>query len=276
MGLLSPHAGARRPGGAYASLPGSAGGTPTHRRRPEKRVRVMAALAALALAAVLLNSGVFAPVDPALLAWSLKGCPQKILDLTTTMEDQYKVGGGRRVSAPGAGPWGVGCPNRGRRPAGGLAATEGGAVGRAGGVRRGAGAAWRGLYLHPSRLRLSTVRLHDPCDACSWRWLRGWTPSWAAPPPASPRPLSSTSCGEQRRRRPFAGAGLRPEWCRVPADAAQGRRLGWAASGGAVGAPAPSLLRRPRPLPPPLLRPAATTPRWWRWRCSTSSSCATT
>lgn len=97
MGLLSPHAGARRPGGAYASLPGSAGGTPTHRRRPEKRVRVLASLATLAVAAVLFNSGVLSPVDPALVAWSLKGCPQKILDLTTTMESQYKVGAGAAV-----------------------------------------------------------------------------------------------------------------------------------------------------------------------------------
>ncbi len=77
---------------AHAAGYSSAGNTPTHggRRRGVLRRNSLIAVAALAAAALVLNNSALRP-DPALEAWSLKGCPVKILDLTTTMEAQYQV-----------------------------------------------------------------------------------------------------------------------------------------------------------------------------------------
>ncbi|KAL4427608.1 hypothetical protein ABPG75_001697 [Micractinium tetrahymenae] len=77
---------------AHAAGYSSAGSTPTHagRRRGVLRLNMLVAVAALAAAALVLNNTALRP-DPALEAWSLKGCPVKILDLTTTMEAQYQA-----------------------------------------------------------------------------------------------------------------------------------------------------------------------------------------
>lgn len=77
---------------AHAAGYSSAGSTPTHvgRRRGMLRLNTLVAVAALAAAALVLNNTALRP-DPKLEAWSLQGCPVKILDLTTTMEAQYQV-----------------------------------------------------------------------------------------------------------------------------------------------------------------------------------------
>lgn len=100
--------------GLHAGLLGSAGSTPTHRsatgtpthraRGVERRGRYVAGLAVLAAVGVLLNWGALAPMDPALVAWSLKGCPQKILELTTTMEAQYQARRCAAAAPPAAAP----------------------------------------------------------------------------------------------------------------------------------------------------------------------------
>lgn len=192
MGLLTPSQGPRL--GNYGSLPGSAGSTPTHRRRKEKQLRVIAAVAALAAAVLLLNSGVLSPADPALVAWTLKGCPSKILDLTTTMESQYKArswlqGGCWSWLAVGAvGPTPAACC---RKPC--LAAAALAPCGLLPTAR---------LLQPPARLhacsspactplgRLSPPTIQTCTHACRWRWLRVWIRSLAIPPPASPKPQS--------------------------------------------------------------------------------------
>lgn len=55
------------------------------------RRNLLLAVSTLAVAAVFLNNAPLLGMDPALEAWTDKGCPIKILELTTTMEAQYKV-----------------------------------------------------------------------------------------------------------------------------------------------------------------------------------------
>lgn len=89
-------AGWLRPLGSRAAGYGSAGNTPTaaaaaRRRSLARSLRTLLAAAALGVAALLLLNGPILGPDPTLVAWSLKGCPVKILELTTTIKAQYKV-----------------------------------------------------------------------------------------------------------------------------------------------------------------------------------------
>ncbi|PSC68981.1 hypothetical protein C2E20_7512 [Micractinium conductrix] len=89
-------AGWLRPLGSRAAGYGSAGNTPTaaaaaRRRSLARSLRTLLAAAALGVAALLLLNGPILGPDPTLVAWSLKGCPVKILELTTTIKAQYKA-----------------------------------------------------------------------------------------------------------------------------------------------------------------------------------------
>ena len=76
--------------------------TPTHsgRRRAVSRFRLgLVVSGLLVLALVLRNAGNLLPLDPAIEAWTLQGCPVKILELTSTMEATYKVRGSLESAA---------------------------------------------------------------------------------------------------------------------------------------------------------------------------------
>jgi hypothetical protein len=69
-----------------------AGGSPTCRRRGLFRFRLSVALSGVLVVAFLMNNwAALMPMDRELYEWSLKGCPAKILDLTTTMQASYQV-----------------------------------------------------------------------------------------------------------------------------------------------------------------------------------------
>lgn len=71
----------------------SAGNTPTHARRRgiPSRFRLVLAVTGALFVACLVNNGILMPMDQAVFEWTLKGCPVKILELTTTMEATYQV-----------------------------------------------------------------------------------------------------------------------------------------------------------------------------------------
>ena len=86
--LFSLHGGPAQPAAGYSAVSGS---SPTHRRRGLSRWKAHFAASAIVVALFLLNNGTLMPENPALVDWTLKGCPVKILDLTTTMEATYQV-----------------------------------------------------------------------------------------------------------------------------------------------------------------------------------------
>lgn len=62
-----------------------------HRRRGLSHFRLCVAISAAFMVGILLNSwSILLPMDQALYQWSLKGCPAKILELTTTMAATHK------------------------------------------------------------------------------------------------------------------------------------------------------------------------------------------
>jgi hypothetical protein len=86
--LFSLRGGPAPPLAGYTAV---SGGSPTHRRRGLSRWKAHFAVSAILVALFLLNNGTLMPENPALVEWTLKGCPVKILDLTTTMEATYQV-----------------------------------------------------------------------------------------------------------------------------------------------------------------------------------------
>ena len=110
--LFNLHGGAAQTATAYSPM---AGNSPSYaRRRGASRWKAGFAISAMLVAAFLLNNGTLVAENPALVEWTLKGCPLKILDLTTTMEATYQVrqrgdGGAATRAAAGCGLGGSQC-----------------------------------------------------------------------------------------------------------------------------------------------------------------------
>jgi hypothetical protein len=84
-----------------------------HRRRGLSHFRLCVAISAAFMVGILLNSwSILLPMDQALYQWSLKGCPAKILELTTTMAATHKV----RMSAAQFKLWAHNQPCAGLHP----------------------------------------------------------------------------------------------------------------------------------------------------------------
>lgn len=102
--------GLQQPSPKHAGYVAAPGGSPTHRRRGLSRFRLFVAISgALVLAFLANNYAALMPMDRALYEWSLKGCPTKILDLTTTMQASYQVGAAAADAGGCASPY-YACP----------------------------------------------------------------------------------------------------------------------------------------------------------------------